>query len=71
MLRMPPTPKSPVPAAPPNDSTSHEQRQAALRARGLLPATSAVPRQFRGGDGLMLPLSEQEAETSEPELTAC
>ena len=57
---MPPMPKAPVPAAPPNDFTSMEQRQAALRARGLLPA--AVPRQFRGGDGFMMPLSEQEAE---------
>ncbi|PIL35370.1 hypothetical protein GSI_02096 [Ganoderma sinense ZZ0214-1] len=62
MLRMPPMPKAPVPAAQVNDFTSLEQRQAALRARGLLPATGAVPRQFRGGDGFMLPLSEQEAE---------
>ncbi|KAI1797018.1 hypothetical protein LXA43DRAFT_499051 [Ganoderma leucocontextum] len=62
VLRMPPMPKAPVPAPPPNDFTSLEQRQAALRARGLIPAASAVPRQFRGGDGFMLPLSEQEAE---------
>ncbi|KAI0768016.1 hypothetical protein BD413DRAFT_494030 [Trametes elegans] len=40
-------PKAPVPAAPPNDFTSVEQRRAALRARGLLPT---------------IPLSEQEAE---------
>ena len=61
MLRMPPMPKAPVPAPLPNDFTSLEQRQAALRARGLIPATSAVSRQFRDGDGFMLPLSEQEA----------
>ena len=57
-------PKAPVPAAPPNDFTSLEQRNAALRARGLVPAAAAtaVPRRFRDLNGYMMPLSEQEAE---------
>ncbi|OSC98234.1 hypothetical protein PYCCODRAFT_1011440 [Trametes coccinea BRFM310] len=58
-LRMPPLPKAPVPAAPPNDFTSLEQRQAALRARGLLPN---VPPAYRDANGYMVPLSEQEKE---------
>ncbi|KAH9856631.1 hypothetical protein C2E23DRAFT_881963 [Lenzites betulinus] len=52
-------PKAPVPAAPPNDFTSREQRQAALRARGLLPN---VPSAYRDANGFMVSLSEQEAE---------
>ncbi|TBU50344.1 hypothetical protein BD309DRAFT_380870 [Dichomitus squalens] len=59
VVHMPPMPRAPVPAAPPNDFTSLEQRQAALRARGLVPAAS---RRFRDADGYMMPLSEQEAE---------
>ncbi|KAI0635640.1 hypothetical protein C8Q77DRAFT_1071637 [Trametes polyzona] len=55
---IPALPKAPVPAAPPNDFTSREQRQAALRARGLLPASSA----YRDANGFMVPLSVQEAE---------
>ncbi|KAI8980084.1 hypothetical protein BD414DRAFT_538471 [Trametes punicea] len=58
-LRMPPLPKAPVPAPTANDFTSPEQRQAALRARGLLPN---VPRAYRDENGYMVPLSEQEAE---------
>ncbi|KAI0360178.1 hypothetical protein OH77DRAFT_906426 [Trametes cingulata] len=58
-LRMPSLPKAPVPAAPPNDFTSLEQRQAALRARGLLPP---APGSYRDAHGFMVPLSEQEAE---------
>ncbi|KAI0749709.1 hypothetical protein C8Q80DRAFT_1269545 [Daedaleopsis nitida] len=45
-----------------SDFTSAEQRQAALRARGLVPATSAVQNRFRNADGFMMTLSEQEAE---------
>ncbi|KAI0701917.1 hypothetical protein C8T65DRAFT_268003 [Cerioporus squamosus] len=55
-------PKAPPPAPPPNDFTSAEQRQAALRARGLIPASSSAPRRFRDAEGFMMPLSEQEAE---------
>ncbi|KAI0368771.1 hypothetical protein BV20DRAFT_980526 [Pilatotrama ljubarskyi] len=58
-LRMPSLPKAPPPAAPPNDFTSLEQRQAALRARGLLPPASGS---YRDANGFMVPLSEQEAE---------
>lgn len=58
-LRMPAMPKAPVPAAPPNDFTSREQRQAALRARGLLPPVASA---YRDANGFMVPLSEQEAE---------
>ncbi len=52
-------PKAPLPAAPPNDFTSREQRQAALRARGLLPPVASA---YRDANGFMVPLSEQEAE---------
>ncbi|KAI0787470.1 hypothetical protein C8Q74DRAFT_1366348 [Fomes fomentarius] len=62
ILRMPPMPKAPTPVAVQNDFTSAEQRQAALRARGLVPANSKVPAQFRDADGFMMSLSEQEAE---------
>ncbi|RPD59589.1 hypothetical protein L227DRAFT_611820 [Lentinus tigrinus ALCF2SS1-6] len=62
ILRLPSLPKAPPPAAPPNDFTSAEQRQAALRARGLIPASSTAQRRFRDAEGFMMPLSEQEAE---------
>ncbi|RPD74990.1 hypothetical protein L226DRAFT_463024, partial [Lentinus tigrinus ALCF2SS1-7] len=62
ILRLPSMPKAPPPAAPPNDFTSPEQRQAALRARGLIPASSTAQRRFRDAEGFMMPLSEQEAE---------
>lgn len=55
-------PKAPAPVTVQNDFTSVEQRQAALRARGLVPASSKVPAQFRDADGFMMSLSEQEAE---------
>ena len=61
-MPLPPLPKAPTPSGPPNDFTSLEQRNAALRARGLIPAASAVPRRFRDADGFMMSLSEQEAE---------
>lgn len=49
----------PKPAGPPvTDSfTSPEHRQAALRARGLIPPASS---QYRDAHGYMIPLSEQE-----------
>ena len=58
ILRMP---KGPAPvAATNNDFTNAGQRQAALRAAGLLPP--APPAQFRDADGYMKTLSQQEAE---------
>ncbi|KAI0822484.1 hypothetical protein BC628DRAFT_662255 [Trametes gibbosa] len=58
-IALPAMPKAPVPAPPPNDFTSREQRQAALRARGLLPN---VPSPYRDANGFMVSLSQQEAE---------
>ncbi|KAK7690550.1 hypothetical protein QCA50_005648 [Cerrena zonata] len=54
---MPSMPKGPAPAALPNSFTSPEQRQAALRAMGLIPA---VPHPYKDSHGYMVPLSEQE-----------
>ena len=62
ILRMPAMPKAPAPANTQNDFTNAEQRQAALRARGLIPASPPPNRRFRDAEGFMMPLSEQEAE---------
>ncbi|OBZ66425.1 hypothetical protein A0H81_13692 [Grifola frondosa] len=56
-LHMPPMPKAPAPAL--TNFGSLEQRQAALRARGLIPA---VPHPYKDAHGYRVPLSEQEAE---------
>ncbi|CCL99320.1 uncharacterized protein FIBRA_01336 [Fibroporia radiculosa] len=54
-------PRAPIPGPLPGSFTSAEQRQAALRARGLLPPSPYTPR-YRDAQGYMLSLSEQEAE---------
>ena len=58
-LKLPTMPALPKASAPthPNSFTSPEQRQAALRAMGLIPA---VPHPYKDSHGYMVPLSEQE-----------
>ncbi|KAH9831580.1 uncharacterized protein C8Q71DRAFT_726765 [Rhodofomes roseus] len=61
-VRIPvPIPKAPAPAPLPNSFTSAENRRAALRARGLVPASGSAPR-YRDAHGYWMPLSEQERE---------